>query len=96
MPYRIDEPPKRPCPHGWYYGTSDAIGELLTGQRRTGCPRCAKATAREYRKEQLEIRAKQSGRTLDAQWRVDLLKNAVGTIVAVAAFIIIAALLHHS
>jgi hypothetical protein len=56
MPYRIDEPVRRPCPHGWYYGAGDAAKEILTGYRAS-CPRCAREDAAEVRAMRREYRA---------------------------------------
>jgi hypothetical protein len=56
MPYRMDEPVRRPCTHGWYYGAGDAAKEVLTGYRAS-CPRCAREAAAEARADRREYRA---------------------------------------
>jgi hypothetical protein len=52
----MDEPVRRPCPHGWYYGAGDAAKEILTGDRAS-CPRCAREAAAEARAKRREYRA---------------------------------------
>ena len=82
MPYRMDEPVRRPCSHGWYYGAGDAAKEIITGDRAR-CPRCAREAAAEARAECREYRANRTPEQkhrdrVTAVWVVVLLVVFIG------------------
>lgn len=77
----IDEPVRRPCPHGWYYGAGDAAKELLTGQRAR-CPRCASQVAAEAKAERREYRARRT-----PEQKRDSVRNAVLFVAAIGVLI---------